>query len=58
MIESADDATEQDGILVHVGDCDQQWGSAYDEAEADEEGSTRQRDQHRPPYLLDTTPDQ
>ena len=30
-IESADDAAEKDGSLVHAGDCEQQWGSAYDE---------------------------
>jgi ParB/RepB/Spo0J family partition protein len=40
MIESADDAIEKDGTLVHAGDCEQQWGSAYnaaDDAETDEE---------------------
>ena len=35
MIESADEATEKDGSLVHAGDCEQQWGSAYDEADAE-----------------------
>jgi hypothetical protein len=30
MIESAEEAVEKDGTLVHVGDCEQQWGSAYD----------------------------
>jgi hypothetical protein len=30
MIESAEEAAEKDGTLVHVGDCEQQWGSAYD----------------------------
>jgi ParB/RepB/Spo0J family partition protein len=35
MIESADDAAEKDGTLVHAGECEQQWGSAYNEAEAD-----------------------
>ena len=32
-IESADDATEKDGALIHSGDCEQQWGSATDEDE-------------------------
>ena len=37
-ITSADDAAEKHGCLVHKGDCEQQWGSAYDEADdADEE---------------------
>ena len=36
MIESADDAIEKDGTLVHAGDCEQQWGSAYDAADDDE----------------------
>ena len=31
MIETADDAAEKGGTLVHVGDCEQQWGSADDE---------------------------
>ena len=35
MIESADDAIEKDGTLVHAGDCEQQWGSAHDEADAE-----------------------
>jgi hypothetical protein len=35
MIESADDATEKDGTLVHAGDCEQQWGSG---SETDEDG--------------------
>jgi hypothetical protein len=34
MIESAAAAAEKHGQLVHAGDCEQQWGSAYDE-EAD-----------------------
>src|SRR3954469_24303338 len=34
MIESADDAAEKDGTLVHTGECEQQWGSACNEAEA------------------------
>ena len=37
MIESADEAAEKDGSLVHAGDCEQQWGSADDEAEAESE---------------------
>jgi ParB/RepB/Spo0J family partition protein len=32
MIESADQAAEKDGTLVHVGDCEQEWGSACDES--------------------------
>jgi ParB/RepB/Spo0J family partition protein len=35
MIESADDAAEKEGTLVHAGDCEQQWGSAH---ETDEDG--------------------
>src|SRR5206468_648054 len=35
-IESADDAIEKDGTLVHAGDCEQQWGSAYGAADDDE----------------------
>ncbi len=30
-ITSPDDATEKDGSLIHTGDCEQQWGSAYDD---------------------------
>ena len=33
MIESADQAAAKDGTLVHVGDCEQEWGSAYDDSE-------------------------
>jgi ParB family chromosome partitioning protein len=33
MIETADDAVEKEGTLVHAGDCEQQWGSADDEQE-------------------------
>jgi hypothetical protein len=33
MIESAEQAAEKDGTLVHVGDCEQEWGSAYDDSE-------------------------
>ena len=37
-IESPDDAAEKRDSLVHKGDCEQQWGSAYDEsADLDEE---------------------
>ena len=32
MIESAEEAAEKDGTLVHVGDCEQEWGSAYDDS--------------------------
>ena len=55
MIESADDAAEKDGTLVHAGDCEQQWGSADDEQE---ESPTKRRpsktqpEQQRPPHLL------
>jgi len=35
MIESTDDAAEKDGTLVHAGECEQQWGTADDAAEAD-----------------------
>ena len=55
MIESADEAAEKDGTLVHVGDCEQQWGSADDDSDdrtTARRRSTRQPDQHRPPYLL------
>jgi hypothetical protein len=40
MIESADAAAEKEGTLVHAGDCEQQWGSAYsaaDDGETEEE---------------------
>jgi ParB/RepB/Spo0J family partition protein len=37
MIETPDEAAEKDGSLVHAGECEQQWGSASDEAERDEE---------------------
>jgi len=37
-ITSPADAAEKHGSLVHTGDCEQQWGSAYDEsADQDEE---------------------
>jgi hypothetical protein len=39
MIESAEDAAEKDGTLVHVGDCEQQWGSAEDPEEALEDAA-------------------
>jgi len=35
-IESSDDAIEKDGTLVHAGDCEQKWGSAYNAADDDE----------------------
>ena len=37
MIESAEEAAEKDGTLVHVGDCEQQWDSAYGDADDPEE---------------------
>jgi hypothetical protein len=37
MIESADEAAEKDGTLVHVGDCEQQWGSTDDSPDEPEE---------------------
>jgi hypothetical protein len=37
MIESADEAAEKDGTLVHVGACEQEWRSADDGAESSEE---------------------
>ena len=36
-IDSAEDAAEKDGVLVHAADCQQQWGSAEDEADDDSE---------------------
>ena len=39
MIESADDAAEKEGTLVHAGDCEQQWGSADDEQEDEPDGN-------------------
>ena len=33
MIESADEAAEKGGALVHAGDCEREWGTANDEAE-------------------------
>jgi ParB/RepB/Spo0J family partition protein len=36
-IESEAEAVEKHGSLVHVGDCEQEWGSASDEAEREEE---------------------
>jgi len=36
-IDSAEDAAERDGTLVHAADCQQQWGSAYDDADDDSE---------------------
>ena len=63
MIESADDAVEKHGTLVHLGDCEQEWGSAYDDSD-DPNGPrrqprwTRQPDQDRPPYLLTSIADE
>src|SRR5262249_36095176 len=37
-IDSPDAAVEKDGTLVHVGDCEREWGSAY-EADEDAEDS-------------------
>ena len=37
MIESAEEAAEKDGTLVHVGDCEQQWGSPGDSSDDPEE---------------------
>jgi hypothetical protein len=36
-ITSPDDVAEKHGSLVHTGDCEQQWGSAYDDESADPE---------------------
>jgi ParB/RepB/Spo0J family partition protein len=36
MIESPDYATEKDGTLVHIGECEQEWGSAHSAADDDE----------------------
>ena len=38
MIESAEEAAEKGGTLVHVGDCEQEWGSAYDESREPNDG--------------------
>jgi ParB/RepB/Spo0J family partition protein len=45
MIETPEEATEKDGSLVHAGECEQQWGSAYDEAEAESENDEEARDE-------------
>ena len=37
MIESPDDLAEKNGTLVHIGECEQKWGSAYSPADADNE---------------------
>jgi hypothetical protein len=37
MIESAAEAAEKDGTLVHLRDCEQQWGSAEDDSDDPEE---------------------
>ena len=36
-IDSAEDAAEKDGALVHAADCQQQWGSAHDDSDDDSE---------------------
>ena len=36
-ISSPDEAAEKHGSLVHKGDCEQEWGSAYDEPEDPDE---------------------
>jgi hypothetical protein len=33
MIESAEQAAEKNGTLVHTGDCEQEWGSAYTDSD-------------------------
>ena len=38
-IETEAEAVEKHGSLVHAGDCAQEWGSASDEPEREEEGS-------------------
>jgi ParB/RepB/Spo0J family partition protein len=40
-ITSPDEAAEKHGSLVHKGDCEQQWGSAYDEPDDPEEEPQR-----------------
>lgn len=45
MIDTADEATEKDGTLVHAGDCEQQWGSAHDEADAESENDEEALDE-------------
>jgi hypothetical protein len=37
MIESADEAVEKDGAVVHAEGWEEEWGSACDSAEADDE---------------------
>jgi hypothetical protein len=37
MIESAEEAAEKDGTLVHLGECEEQWGSADDSSDDPEE---------------------
>ena len=53
MIESADDAAEKDGTLVHAGDCEQQWGSADDEQE---ESPTKRRPSKTQPEQQTSAP--
>jgi hypothetical protein len=38
-IESPDAAVEKHGQLVHVGDCEQQWGSAHDDCDGEREAA-------------------
>jgi hypothetical protein len=38
-ITSPADAAEKHGSLLHKGDCEQQWGSAYESADLDEEAN-------------------
>ncbi len=40
-ITSPADAAEKHGSLVHTGDCEQQWGSAYDESDDPDEEPER-----------------
>jgi hypothetical protein len=40
-ITSPDDAAEKHDSLVHTGDCEQQWGSAYDDSDNADEGPER-----------------
>jgi hypothetical protein len=48
--------------LVHVGDCEQEWGSTYNDDSGDpphpEEALDEAADQHRPPYLLTSIADE
>jgi hypothetical protein len=59
MIETPEEAAERNGSLVHVGDCEQQWGSASDEADAESETDEEALDEAaRPaPSVLSTNLD-